>query len=93
MFSNIFNSIYVNLNGFRANRYKQMKILINVHRDLTGMCILPKGLSTEFCVQKKFLTCRFLPSLAYCSDVLQRRTSEDCDKIPVQDCFTLFSTH
>jgi hypothetical protein len=54
-FYQIFSSIYVNLNGFRANRYGQMKkILINVHRDLTGLYILPKGLSTVFWVQEKF---------------------------------------
>jgi hypothetical protein len=51
VFSNILISIYVNLNGFRANSYEQMKILENVHRDFTGLYILPKGLST---VQEKF---------------------------------------
>jgi hypothetical protein len=34
-----------------ANRYVHMEIKINVHRDLTELCILPKGLSTVFCVQ------------------------------------------
>ncbi len=28
--------------------------MVYVHRDLTGLCILPKGLSTVFCVQEKF---------------------------------------
>ncbi len=34
----------------------------------------------------------FVTSLAYGSDVLQRRQSEDCDKSTVQDCSTLFYT-
>jgi hypothetical protein len=29
-----------------------MEILENVHRGLTELCILPKGLATVFCVQE-----------------------------------------
>jgi|688.fasta_scaffold2602801_1 hypothetical protein len=35
-----------------------MEIEINLHRDLTGLYILLKGLSIVFCVQEKFLTGR-----------------------------------
>jgi hypothetical protein len=50
VFSNIFISIYVY--GFRADRYEYRWKY--VQRDLTGLYILPKGLSTVFCVQEKF---------------------------------------
>ncbi len=68
------------------------------------MYILPKGLSTSF----NWLHGGSLQYIMYnlgkggpgfltlwrhlLSDVLHRRTSEDCDKIPVWECSTLFYT-
>jgi len=54
VFSNIFISTHVNFNGFRANRNGEVELDINVLGDLTGLYILPKGLSTLFYVQEKF---------------------------------------
>ncbi len=49
VFSNIFISIYVTRNGFRANGN-----INKVYRNLTGLYILSMGLSTVFCVEEKF---------------------------------------
>jgi hypothetical protein len=54
-----------------------------------------RDLATLFCVQEEFNcphACVYLVHYLYIIDILHRRTPEDCDKIPVQHCSTLFYT-
>jgi hypothetical protein len=45
VFSNIFISIYVSLMVLGETDMSRLKYKINVLGDLTGLCILPKGLA------------------------------------------------